>query len=113
MTRVVKAVDKFATDNKGKRMVGVVVLLGENNEANQAKLAELDKKEGLSVPLTITVDGASGPSAYKLNAAVPITVLVARKNKVQANFALAATTDEEAQKKEISEILAAAAKMIQ
>ena len=113
MTRVVKAVDKFTTDNKEKRMVGVVVLLAENNEANQAKLAELDKKEGLNVPLTISVDGAGGPSSYKLNAAVPITVLVARKNKVQANFALAAKADDEAQKKEIGDVLAAAAKLIQ
>jgi hypothetical protein len=113
LTGLVKATDKFAADNKEKRMAGVVVLLAENSEANQAKLAELDKKEGLNVPLTVAVDGAKGPGVYKLNADVPITVLVVRKNKVQANFALAATADEEAQKKEISEVLAAAAKMIE
>jgi len=109
---VVKAADKFVADNKEKRMVGVVVVLGENNDTNQAKLAEFAKEEGIAVPLTIALDGAKGPAAYKLNTEVPITVLVTRKNKVEANFALAAKADEEAQKKEVADILAAAAKVL-
>ncbi len=109
---MVKAVDKFVADNKEKRAAGVVVVLDENNAANQAKVAEFAKKNDVAVPMTIAVDGAKGPAAYKLNAEVPITVLVAKKNKVQANFALAASADEEAQKKEAADILAAAAKMI-
>jgi len=113
LASLAKAIDKFVADNKEKRAVAFVVLLDEDNEGNQAKLAAVAKKNDLTIPLTLAGDGAKGPAAYKLNAEVPITVLVARRNKVQANFALAATADEEAQKKEISEVLAAAAKLIQ
>lgn len=113
MTGLVKAIDKFVADNKEKRAAAYVVLLAENNAANQAKLADLAKNEGLSVPLTLPADGAAGPPSYKLHAEVPITVLVAKKNRVEANFALAATADEEAQKKELSNILAAAAKVLE
>ncbi|MBM4035950.1 MAG: hypothetical protein FJ291_29785 [Planctomycetes bacterium] len=112
MTRLVKAIDKFVADNKEKRAASFVVLLDENNDANQAKLAELAKKNDVATPLTISVEGAKGPGSYKLNAEVPITVLVSKKNKVHANFALAASADEEAQKKEAAAILAAAEKML-
>lgn len=113
MTGLVKAIDKFVAANKEKRAAAYVVVLAENNEANQAQLAELAKKEGLSVPLTLALEGAQGPKSYKLHPEVPITVLVAKKNRVQANFALAAAADEEAQKREISGILAAAAKVLE
>ena len=112
LTGLVKAIDKFVADNKEKRAASYVALLAENTEANQTKLAELAKSADIAAPLTIPVVGPKGPPAYKLNADVPITVLVVKKNKVQANFALAATADEEAQKKEVSDILAAAAKVL-
>jgi hypothetical protein len=40
------------------------------------------------VPIGISVDGAEGPGAYGLNRKVQVTVLVAKDNKVAANFAL-------------------------
>lgn len=109
MTGLVKAIDKFVDENKEKRAASYVVLLDENSPASQAKLAEFAKKEGISTPLTIALEGAQGPGAYKLKAEVPITVLVVRKNKVVANFALAASADAEGRKKEVADILAAAA----
>jgi len=112
LARLAKATDKFVADNKEKRAAAYVVLLDDNTEANQAKLAEFAKKYDLAVPLTIALEGAKGPDAYKLNPGVPITVLVVKKNKVQANFALAASADDAAQKKEIDDILAAAAKAL-
>jgi len=112
LTGLVKAIDKFVAENRDKRAAGYVVLLDENNAANQAKLAELAKKQGLSVPLTIALEGAKGPGRYKLNPDVPITVLVAKRKRVLANFALPATADEEARKKESDAILAAAAKVL-
>lgn len=112
MTGLVKAIDKFVADNQEKKMASFVVLLDETNEANQKKLEELAKATGASVPLTIAGDGAKGPGAYKLSPDVPITVLASRKNTVKASFALAGSKDEEGQKKEIADILAAAEKML-
>ena len=40
------------------------------------------------VPLCISTDGAEGPGAYGLNRKVALTVLVAKDDKVTANFAL-------------------------
>ena len=41
-----------------------------------------------SVPIGISVDGQEGPGAYGLNREVSLTMLVAKDNKVTANFAL-------------------------
>lgn len=40
------------------------------------------------VPVGISTDGAEGPGAYGLNRKVAMTVIVAKDNKVTANFAL-------------------------
>lgn len=40
------------------------------------------------VPVGVSTDGAEGPGAYGLNRKVTVTVLVAKDNKVTANFAL-------------------------
>lgn len=40
------------------------------------------------VPLGISVDGQEGPGSYGLNRNVTLTILVAKENKVTANFAL-------------------------
>jgi hypothetical protein len=42
----------------------------------------------LQVPVGVSVDGGEGPGSYGLNRNVELTVLVADKNKVLANFAL-------------------------
>jgi len=109
-----KAIDKFVADNKSKRMAALTVLLAENNKANQQKLRELAEQNKISIPLTMSLQGSKGPGAYKLNPDVPLTVLVSRRNRVKANFALAdpAPKDEKAQKAEIDPIIAAAQKML-
>ena len=40
------------------------------------------------VPIGISTDGANGPPAYSLNPKVQVTVIVAKDNRVVANFAL-------------------------
>lgn len=40
------------------------------------------------VPIGISTDGATGPAAYGLSPKVIVTVIVARNNRVLANFAL-------------------------
>jgi hypothetical protein len=110
LTRLVRAVDKFVADNKEKQMAGFVVLLDEKNEANEKKLTDLAAAEGLSIPLTIALEGPKGPKDYKLNPRVPLTVLVSRKDIVWGNYVLTdpAPKDEAAQEKQFAPIFAKA-----
>lgn len=110
MTSLVKAIDKFVADHKDDRMAAFVVLLDENTEANQKKLEAIAEEQRVTIPLTIAMAGKKGPGGYELNPEVPITVLVANRNVVRANVALAgpAPSDEKAQAKEVEDVLAAA-----
>ena len=92
-------------------MAGFVVLLAENGEENRKKLTEMAKAGGLTIPLTIAIEGAEGPADYKLNADVPTTVILSRRDMVMANFALS-PKDEAAQKADVDRILARAAKLL-
>ena len=113
MARVAKAIDKFVAEHKNDRMAGFVTFLAKDNKENRDKLKGLAKKHGISIPLTISID-PKGPRRYKLNEAVPITILVSKRDKVKANFVLAgpAPSGAKAQAKEVEDILAAARKML-
>jgi len=50
------------------------------------------------VPIGISTDGAGGPPAYNLNRNVQVTVIVAKDNRVVANFALATPSPDDAPK---------------
>ena len=110
LTRLVKAIDTFVAQHKKQQMRAFVVLLDTNNAENRAKLAAFASKHGIAIPLTMAINGAKGPPAYRLNPQVATTVLVARRNVVRAIFALAGPPPEdgEAQAKEVDDILAAA-----
>ncbi len=97
--------------NKAKHAAGFVVLLADNGEENRKKLAEMAKAGSLTIPLTIALEGAEGPADYKLNADVPTTVILSRRDMVMANFALS-PKDEAAQKADVDRILARAAKLL-
>jgi hypothetical protein len=66
---------------------GVVFLADDATETeNFAKRAAHAMPEG--VPIVWSVDGQEGPGAFGLNRKVTVTVLVAKDNRVTANFAL-------------------------
>jgi len=83
---LVRAVDSFVAESK--RVGSFVVLLGENSEANRAKLADFAKANKLVTPLTIPLDGKP-PASYSLNPKAKVTVLLNRRKTVKAKFALA------------------------
>lgn len=65
----------------------LVFLSGDATETEEfVKRAAHALPEG--VPIGVSTDGAEGPGAYGLNRQVTVTVLVAKDNKVTANFAL-------------------------
>jgi hypothetical protein len=65
----------------------IVWLSGDRTEAEQY-LKRASKSLNFKVPVGISLDGAEGPGAYGLNRKVTLTIIVARDNKVTANFAL-------------------------
>jgi hypothetical protein len=66
---------------------GLILLSGDATETTEwIKRASGALPQG--VPIGISTDGAEGPGAYGLNRKVMITVLVAKDDKVTANFAL-------------------------
>ena len=89
LASLVKQVDEKVGANKDKKMASFVVVLSEDPAANEAKLKELAKKEGIkNVPLTTFADSA-GPESYKVSKDAEVTVLLWVGLKVKANHAFA------------------------
>jgi hypothetical protein len=66
---------------------GVVWLDADSTEAENT-LKRIKHALTPNAPIGISLDGKEGPGAYGLNRNVQLTVLVAKDNKVTANFAL-------------------------
>ena len=65
-----------------------IVWLDEDKGKAEAYLKRAKSSLNLTAPVGISVDGGEGPGAYGLNRNVELTILVAKNNKVTANFAL-------------------------
>jgi len=78
----------YAASRKADGLHAGLVLLSADATSSEdwAKRAAGALPSG--VPVGISKDGAEGPGAYGLNRKVAVTVLVAKENKVTANFAL-------------------------
>jgi hypothetical protein len=66
---------------------GVVWLTADRSQTEQY-LKQARQSLNLTTPVGISLDGVEGPGSYGLNRKVGLTVLVAKDNKVTANFAL-------------------------
>jgi hypothetical protein len=89
LASLVKQVDEKVGANKDKKMASFVVVLSEDPAANEAKLKELAKKEGIkNVPLTTFAD-ADGPESYKVSKDAEVTVLLWVGLTVKANHPFA------------------------
>ena len=114
LASLARSANQMVADNADKRMAAFVVLLAENNAANQQKLRDLADKEKIAIPLTIALEGTKGPGAYKLDPKADVTALASRRKKVQANIVLTqpAPADEAACKAQVDQIIAAAKKLL-
>ena len=89
LTSLVKQVDEKVGANKDKKMASFLIVLSEDPAANEAKLKELAKKEGIkNAPLT-TFANADGPENYKVSKDAEVTVLLWVGQTVKANHAFA------------------------
>jgi len=114
LTSLVKAIDSFVAAKKSQRVVGFVVLLADDTAASRQALADLAKANGIAMPLTLALEGAKGPAAYKIHPKASITVLASRAGIVRANFALGEPPpgDAAAQEKETARILKLSQKLM-
>jgi hypothetical protein len=83
-----RAVMTYAASRAGDGLnSGVIYVTGDATET-EAFLKRASHAMPEKVAIGISLDGKEGPGAYGLNRNVTLTVLVAKENKVTANFAL-------------------------
>jgi hypothetical protein len=101
-----RPVDKYAADN-AKLATHIVWVTGDKDKT-EGFLKRAENSLNLQSPISICLDGGKdGPAAYGLNDKVQITVLIAKDNKVVANFALTDPNATDAKK-----VIAATAKVL-
>lgn len=85
---LVRAVTHYAKSRQGDGLHTYIVWLHRDRTDAVNYLKRAAGSLNYVVPVGVSVDGAEGPGAYGLNRKVGLTVLVAKDNKVTANFAL-------------------------
>ncbi len=83
-----RAITNYAESQSKHGAIAGIVWLDDDRAKAEEYLVRARKSLNLKVPVGISVDGGEGPGAYGLNRNVELTILVAKDNKVTANFAL-------------------------
>jgi hypothetical protein len=80
----------YANKRKDDKLTGGVIWLAEDATETENWLSRVKQNfpETKRLPVVYSPDGIEGPGTYGLNRNVTMTILVADKNKVTANFAL-------------------------
>jgi hypothetical protein len=96
--KFLRPVDEYV-DKQDKLAAHVVWLTGDKGDKDETlKFLERAKNSlNMKVPMSV-FDGKDGPGAYGLNDQVALTVLVAKGQKVTANFALVDPNENDAPK---------------
>ena len=72
-----KELDGVVAKNRDQKMAGFMVLLTSDAEKGAPSLTKAAEKMKIQqLPLTISVDGVSGPKGYKLNEKADVTVMM-------------------------------------
>lgn len=86
---LVREIDATVSKNSDRKMRAFVVLLTDNPDADEKRLAEFAAKHGIKdTPLTI-FDGIAGPPNYKIARDADVTVLHWVGKEVKSNQAFA------------------------
>lgn len=83
---------------QGEKLFAGVVYLDKDRSAAQKALQRAVSWWGMGPPVGISIDGAEGPGSYGFNRNVNLTILVAKKSRVTANFALVQPSETDAPK---------------
>jgi hypothetical protein len=95
--RLTRALINYS-EMQGEKLFAAVVYLDKDRSAAEEALQRAVSWWGMGPPVGISVDGAEGPGSYGLNRNVNLTVLVANKSRVTANFALVQPSETDAPK---------------
>ncbi len=106
MAPLLTVIDEYGKERAAK-LKTEFVFLSADRLASQQKLPVVGGSLKLVAPISLSVDGAEGPGNYGLNKECLLTIVVAKENKVTANFALVQPGIADAPK-----VLAALAKVI-
>jgi hypothetical protein len=87
MTPLLSVVDQYAFEKKDSLRAAFVFLNGDRVNAEQ-RIPAVAQSLRLKAPATLSLDGAEGPGNYGLNKQCLLTLVIAKDNKVTANFAL-------------------------
>ena len=80
-------IDEYGYD-KRESLKCAIVFLSNDKVESEKRLPLVAKSLRLKVPVALSVDGAEGPGNYGLNKQCLMTIIVAKENKVIANWAL-------------------------
>ena len=87
MVPLLTAIDQYGAEKK-ETLKTVLVFLSGDRVTSEKHLPLVGQSLRLQSPMTLSLDGAEGPGNYGLNRHCLLTVVVAKENKVTANFAL-------------------------
>jgi L-lactate utilization protein LutC len=92
LTSLVKKLDDATKTNADAKMGSFVVIMTDDDKAEDAlkKMAEKEKIKNV----VLTIDSPKGPEKWKLSKDANVTVLLYVKNTVKENFAFAKDVDD-------------------
>jgi hypothetical protein len=111
---LMRALDENGRIKQARGLRTLFISLSEDRDGAERHLPQVIKSLNLKCPMGISLDGKEGPGSYGLNREVMLTILVARDNKVTANFAIVSPNETDAPriKAAIDEALKAAAQAL-
>jgi hypothetical protein len=111
---LMRALDEHGRIKQVRGLRTLFISLSEDRDGAERHLPQVIKSLNLKCPMGISLDGKEGPGSYGLNRDVMLTILVARDNKVTANFAIVSPNETDAPriKSAIDEALKAAAQAL-
>jgi hypothetical protein len=84
---LISVIDQYGAE-RGEALNVVYVFLSADRVSSEKQLPLAGESLRLKSPLTLSLDGREGPGNYGLNKDCLMTVVVAKENRVTANFAL-------------------------
>jgi hypothetical protein len=84
---LIRVIDQYTAEKKDAIRT-LYIFLSEDRVGSEQRLPLVQQSIRLQSPLTLSVDGIEGPGNYGLNKKCLLTILVAKDNRVTANFAL-------------------------